>query len=87
MTVLLRRLGSDEDAAGQIATPAMIDHSTTLERAFQLADSGEFAWPSEVRNRLAKEGFDDHRGELHGTRVLLQLLRRCAAARESRPAS
>ncbi len=61
----------------------MIVSPTVLERAFQLADSGEFAFPSEVRSRLVKEGFDDPWGQLDGTRVLLQLQKRCAAARGS----
>ena len=64
----------------------MTDHPTILERAFQLADSGEFVNASAVQDRLSKEGFEDIWCQLTVTSLHRQLNKRCAAARASRPA-
>ena len=46
---------------------------TTLERAFQLASSGRCRGMTELRHRLALEGFRDHERALFGVSMRRQL--------------
>ncbi len=59
---------------------------TTLERAYQLADSGECRSVSEVKKRLQAEGYDRIADQLYGRTVTNALRDRCAAALEKRDA-
>ena len=54
---------------------------TTLERAFELARTGEFSGISEIKARLAKEGYEDAAGQLYGPSLRRQLSTLCAAAK------
>ena len=58
----------------------MSDRPTTLERAYELARSGQCASTSEVRSRLYAENFADVRAHLHGAMILADLRRLCLAA-------
>ncbi len=53
---------------------------TTLERAYQLADSGECRTVTEVKKRLQAEGYDRIADQLYGRVVTNALRDRCAAA-------
>jgi len=53
---------------------------TTVERAYQLADSGECAGLGDVRSRLQAEGFSNIAGHLHGSTIAKALRTRCKAA-------
>jgi hypothetical protein len=46
---------------------------TTLERAFELARSGELADVSAIKSRLRQEGYPDVYGQLYGETVKSQL--------------
>ncbi len=50
---------------------------TTLERAYQLAESGDCRTVSEVRQRLAAEGFERIADQLYGSSVTSALRERC----------
>ncbi len=54
---------------------------STVERAYQLASSGECAGVSEVKVRLRSEGFSDVAGQLYGPTIATALRRLCAEAR------
>ncbi len=56
----------------------MTDRTTTLERAFELARSGECATIIEVREQLVAEGYSLQ--QLTGPTLLKQLRTLCAAA-------
>ncbi len=56
----------------------MTDRITTLERAFELARSGDCASISEVREKLVAEGYSLQ--QLTGPTLLKQLRTLCAAA-------
>jgi LmbE family N-acetylglucosaminyl deacetylase len=57
----------------------MMDGRTTpLERAFELARSGEYAGVSEVRRQLKAEGYSDQ--QLEGRSLSRQLRELCEAA-------
>jgi hypothetical protein len=56
----------------------MIDRITTLERAFELARSGDCASIGEVREKLAAEGYSLH--QLTGPTLLKQLRTLCTAS-------
>jgi hypothetical protein len=55
---------------------------TTVERAYQLARSGECADLIEVRKRLKAEGYQDERFQLHGLSITSELRKLCEAARK-----
>jgi hypothetical protein len=59
---------------------------TTVERAYQLARSGQYPTVETIKKRLQDEGFGDANGQLTG-RTLTTDLRRLinAAHRESEP--
>jgi hypothetical protein len=59
----------------------MDQHSSALERAFQLAQSGDFASVQHIKQRLAKEGYATE--QINGPRLLAQLRQLIAEARPS----
>ena len=56
---------------------------TIVERAFQLAATGDYAIPSEIAKRLADEGYlrADVASSFEGLSLKRELLARCRAAR------
>jgi hypothetical protein len=54
--------------------PLMPPRPTAIERAYQLARSGEFSSITAIRKRLDTEGFHDARGQVSG-QTLLKALR------------
>jgi hypothetical protein len=54
---------------------------STIERAFQLAKSGEYADVGAIRQQLTKEGLPDPEGQISGPTLLRQLRQLCANAR------
>ena len=54
---------------------------TTVERAYQLASSGECAGVGEIKGRLRAEGFTDVQGQLYGPTITSALRRLCESAR------
>ncbi|WP_425993719.1 hypothetical protein [Caulobacter sp. DWR1-3-2b1] len=59
----------------------MTNRPTTLERAFQLARSGEYSTISDIRRQLKIEGFSDAPSQISGPSMLKQLRKLCEAAR------
>jgi hypothetical protein len=57
----------------------MDQHSSALERAFQLAKSGDFPSVHHIKQRLAKEGYSAE--QVNGPRLLAQLRLLIAEAR------
>lgn len=53
---------------------------TTIERAYQLAESGECRTVSEVKQRLSAEGYDRINDQLYGSTVTAALRDRCQKA-------
>lgn len=53
---------------------------TTIERAYQLAKSGDCATVSEIKARLRSEGYSDVAGQLYGPTIQRSLRQLCAAA-------
>ena len=49
----------------------MEPHKNTLERAFELARSGKFNTPEEIKRQLKAEGYDNH--AITGRSLLMQL--------------
>ncbi|HVP83161.1 MAG TPA: hypothetical protein VMS78_00435 [Rhizomicrobium sp.] len=58
----------------------MNDRPTTLERAFQLANSGECANVDQIRLRLKREGYSDGQAHTKGPSIRNQLSKLCQAA-------
>ena len=59
---------------------------TTLERAFDLARSGECASVNDIRMRLKAERFDQVDAHLAGPAIARQLRLLCETARDTRAA-
>lgn len=60
---------------------------TTLERAYQLARSGECATVSDIRDRLKRERFESIAGQISGRTLTEELRRLCREAMtETNPA-
>lgn len=59
---------------------------TTIERAYQLAESGECANVGEIKRRLNAEGYSDVQGQLYGSTITTALRKRCDDARAARDA-
>ena len=59
----------------------MKSNMTTLERAFELARSGEYSGTSEIRVQLQTEGYPDVSSQVSGPSLLKQLRALCEAAR------
>ncbi|MET4683280.1 hypothetical protein [Brevundimonas faecalis] len=57
----------------------MIDRPTTLERAYQLAESGACRTVGEVKQALAQEGYDRVRDALYGGSITSALRKLCQA--------
>lgn len=75
-----------EDASMASAAQAaylgvMTDRITTLERAFELAKSGDCASISDVREKLAAEGYSLQ--QLTGPTLLKQLRTLCTASQQT----
>ena len=64
----------------------MRDSPSTLERAFELARSGECASTSEIRQRLKRERYDSVDAHLQGPSITRQLRLLCEAARRQEAA-
>jgi len=62
----------------------MAGRPTTLERAFELARSGEHLGVSDLRLALIAEGYTDVTAQLTGPSLVAQLKRICTAARRGR---
>ena len=62
----------------------MNDRLTTLERAFQLARTGEYAKVSDIRTKLLQEGYGDAGTQLYGPSLRRQLSALCVTARETK---
>jgi hypothetical protein len=59
----------------------MTSGPTTLERAFTLARSGEYATVSDIRAQLKRERHDQVEAHLSGASITRQLRRLCEEAR------
>ena len=57
------------------------DGPSTVERAYELAKSGEFHTLTELRERLRSEGYDDAPAHLTSLTLTADLRRMIAAAR------
>lgn len=53
---------------------------TTIERAYELAKSGEVRTITEIRDRLREEGYSDAKVQIYGRVLLTDLRRLCVAA-------
>jgi hypothetical protein len=65
----------------------MNEHFTTLERAFQLAKSGDCASVAQIRERLKKEGYSDWQSHTKGPSIRAQLNALCAEAVKAKSAT
>jgi|KBSSwiStaDraftv2_1062776.scaffolds.fasta_scaffold19759_2 hypothetical protein len=59
---------------------------STLERAFELANSGHYGNISEIRHQLNSEGYHDATTQLYGRSLASQLRKICLAAKAARAA-
>jgi hypothetical protein len=60
---------------------------TTLERAFQLANSGDCASVAQIREKLKAEGYSDAPLHIKGPSIRAQLNALCAAAVKKKEAA
>lgn len=60
---------------------------TTLERAFELARSGDHTGLETLRRQLVAEGYHDARAQVSGRSLRVQLMRICTEAAAGRPAN
>jgi len=58
----------------------MTHRRTTIERAYELAKSGECAGVSDIKARLKAEHFSDVDGQLYGKTIGADLRKLCDAA-------
>ena len=65
----------------------MTHRPTTVERAYELARSGEYPSVAEIKLQLRREGHSDVTGQLYGRAITTDLRRLCEAAREPSPAA
>ena len=70
---------------GGLFTPisAGMNGQTTLERAFDLARSGEYATVDEIRSRLKAERHDQVEAHLAGPSIKRQLAKVCVESRRT----
>jgi hypothetical protein len=61
-----------------------INQSSTVERAFELAKSGQFRIPHEIQERLRSEGYTDALGHFSSPTLKADLRRFIALARLER---
>lgn len=59
----------------------MSPRPSTLERAFELAKSGEYANISEIRLQVSSEGYHDATTQLYGRTLASQIRKICKAAK------
>jgi hypothetical protein len=59
----------------------MADRFSTIERAYQLARSGEFANVGKIKIRLRAEGYAGINGQLFGAVITTALRRLCTESR------
>ena len=59
----------------------MNSRRTTVERAYELANSGECTGVGDIKDRLRTEGFSDVPGQLYGPTITSALRRLCETAR------
>lgn len=64
----------------------MNERLTTLERAFQLAKSGDCVSITQVREKLKKEGYSDWQSHTKGPSIRAQLNALCAEATKAKAA-
>lgn len=57
---------------------------TTIERAYQLAESGECGSVGDIKRRLNAEGYSDVQGQLYGSTITSGLKKLCDKARAER---
>ena len=62
----------------------MTKPATTLERAFTLARSGDYAGVADIRQQLKRERFDQVEGHLAGHSINRELRTLCSAAQRQR---
>ena len=60
----------------------MSSASTTLERAFELARSGQYATVADIRLHLKRERYDSVEAHLQGQSIQRQLRKLCDEARQ-----
>ena len=65
----------------------MTHRPTTVERAYELAQSGEYPSVAEIKLQLRREGHSDVAGQLYGRSITTDLRRLCEAARGPAPGS
>ena len=65
----------------------MNSRPTTLERAYELARSGECATVSDIRDRLKRERFESIAGQVSGRTLTEELRRLCREATMETPAA
>jgi hypothetical protein len=56
---------------------------TTIERAYEIARSGQVRTVTEIRTQLRAEGYTDAVAQIYGNALITDLRRLCLAARES----
>lgn len=64
----------------------MAENMTTIERAFELARSGECGSVNDLRQRLRREGHESVHLHLHGASINRQLIDLMQAAKREREA-
>jgi hypothetical protein len=70
-----------EPACGIAHPPGMDRRPTIVERAYELAASGEFSKVSDIAQRLSREGYMSPREHLEGRMIQSALKKACAASR------
>jgi hypothetical protein len=60
----------------------MASRPTTLERASELANSGEYTGIHDIKPRLVAEGYHDAGPQLYGNGIAGQIRRICRQAKE-----
>ena len=62
-----------------------LSRKPVIERAFELAKTGEYTGVGKIRERLAREGYTHDEARLYGRELAKSLLRHCAEARGGPP--
>jgi hypothetical protein len=65
----------------------MSGRPTTLERAFELARSGECGGVQDIRRRMKAEGYTSVGDQLYGKSLYAQLKSLCDAAKAANPSA
>jgi hypothetical protein len=64
---------------------SMSHRPTTIERAYDLAKSGEYATVGAIKDQLKREGFSDIAGQLYGPTIQRALRELCTASQAQPP--